>query len=130
MPISDIARIRLAFIEESAFGVQETGSNLQVMRITSESLKQNTDIVASREIRDDRQTAGIARTRVAAGGNIDFELSYASFDDFILAALIASAWSSPQTIVATETVPAATMVCGLDQADAISAARMKSSKLA
>jgi len=88
MSISDIAREQFAFGQEDSFGVQVTGRNLQTMRITSESLKQNTEITASREIRSDRQTAGVIRTKINAGGDIAFELSYGSFDDLLCAALM------------------------------------------
>lgn len=92
MSIADISREKWAFAQEDSFGVQVTGTGryLQTMRITSESLKQAADIVASREIRSDRQTAAIARTRVAVAGDIAFELSYASFDDFLAAALMSA----------------------------------------
>lgn len=87
MTVSDIARMRLASIKESAFGVQETGANLQTMRITQESLKQVTETAQSREIRDDRQVPGVIRIKIGITGSIEFELSYASFDDYFAAAL-------------------------------------------
>jgi len=90
MTISDIARERWAYAQEASYGVQITGENLQVARITGEGLKQVTDIVTSREIRSDRQVAAVARTRVAVDGNMDFELSFASFDDFLAAALMSA----------------------------------------
>ena len=82
MSISNINRVQLAYIAETTFGTQKTGSNLQILRITSESFKQNTEIALSNEIRSDRQRADVVRTKVNVSGGMGFELSYASFDDF------------------------------------------------
>lgn len=106
MSISDISKMRLAYIAEDTYGVQKTGSNLQTMRITGESLKATNETIRSNEIRDDRQTAAIVRSDIGAGGPINFELSYGSFDDFLLAALMASAWSSPVAVLAAGTASA------------------------
>jgi len=72
--------------------------DLQVMRITGESLKQDTTVVTSEEIRSDRQIADIIRTGVGASGGIDFELSYGTFDDFLQAILFSDGWSTEVTL--------------------------------
>ena len=90
MTISDISRVRMAYIGETTFGAQRTDANLQTMRLTGESFKLVSDIVNSNEIRSDRQLVGVSRTRVAVEGAVDFELSYASFDDFIAASLMSA----------------------------------------
>lgn len=96
--MSDASRVKLASIVESTFATQVTGSNLQILRIISEALKQDTTMVNSAEIRDDRQVSDVVRTVVAGSGPINFELSYGSWDEQIMAALLASAWSSAATI--------------------------------
>jgi len=106
MSISDIARMKLAYIKETTFGEQVTGSNLQIMRVTGESLKQETEIITSREIRSDRQIASVARSKVGAAGSIEFELSYASFDDFLLAALMDNDWSTEVSVLSSGTASA------------------------
>lgn len=88
MTISDIAREKFAYVQEDSFGAQKTDENLQIARITGESLKQDTEIIASREIRSDRQVASVARSNVGLSGSMEFELSFASFDDFLAAALM------------------------------------------
>jgi hypothetical protein len=104
-PIADANRVRLSYILESVYGTQETGSNLQVLRQTGESLKQDTEINESAEIRSDRQVADIARVGLSASGGINFELSYSTFDDFFLAALMFdSTWPTETVIVAADTV--------------------------
>lgn len=85
--MSDTNRVRLAFAKETSFGVQVTGANLKKLRLTGESLKQDSTIVPSEEMRDDRQIANIVRTSIEASGGINFELSHQSFDDLIAAAL-------------------------------------------
>ena len=94
MTISDISRMRLAFVKETTAGQQVTGRKLQLARITSESLKQDTDFVTSREIRPDRQISAGARTRVAVSGTVDFEFSFGSFDEWLAAAFMCGDWSS------------------------------------
>lgn len=106
MSISDISRMRLAYIVEATFGVQVTGSNLQTLRLTSESLKQATDVITSREIRSDRQQAGVVRSKVSVEGAIDFELSYGTYDELMAAALMDSAWSSELSVLASGTASA------------------------
>jgi hypothetical protein len=64
------------------------------LRHTGESLKQDTTTQESNEIRDDRQVADVKRSSVSASGDINFELSYGAFDDFIAAALMSSGWST------------------------------------
>jgi hypothetical protein len=99
--------VQLAFIEESVFGQKETGSNLQVLRFTSESLHQESDHAQSGEIRDDRQVSDVIRTRVRAAGDIGLELSYNAYDDFMQAALMSAAWSSLVTVGPATTISAA-----------------------
>jgi len=90
MTVSDISQVLLAYAQESTFGQQVTGCNLQKVRLTGESLKQDTDIANSNEIRPDRQIVGVSRTRVAVSGGLDFELSYGSFDDFLACVLMSA----------------------------------------
>ena len=85
--MSDTSRVQLAYVAESSFGVQETGSNLQILRITGESLKQDVASSQSNEIRSDRQIASIRRSRITASGGVNFELSYGTYDALLAAAL-------------------------------------------
>jgi len=82
------SRMQLSYIAEgAAFGVLKTGSNLQVLRYTSESLRQESDSQVSAEIRSDRQVADVVRTRLRALGDVNLELNYGDYDDLIAAAL-------------------------------------------
>lgn len=104
--MSDTSRVQLAYVPETSFGVQVTGSNLQILRITGESLKQDVASSQSKEIRSDRQVASIRRSRITASGGINFELSYGTYDEMLAAALMDDAWSMPETICSAATVSA------------------------
>jgi len=103
--MSDANRVQLAYVEETDFGVKETGSNLQILRYNSESLKQDMNTTISEELSHDRQISDIARIGVSASGAIDFELSYGSHDDLLKAALLDdSGWSAEKGIHMAKTL--------------------------
>lgn len=85
--MSDTNRIKLAFVKESVYGEQVAGAKLQTLRLTGESLKQDSSIIPSEEIRDDRQIANIVRTTIGASGGVNFEMSHLTYDDLLAAAL-------------------------------------------
>lgn len=92
--MSNSDNMQLAYAQESSFGVAVTGP-FNVLRFTSESLKQNTSTTRSAEVRPDRQVGDITRNSVNAGGGVNFELSAQSQDDMLKAALMAdSGWST------------------------------------
>ncbi len=99
--MSDSDRVQLAFIEETTFGEAKTGSNLQKLRCTGESLAQTSNTQKSAELRPDRQITNIIRTSKQAGGDIPFELSYGTYDDFLQAALQSGDWSAAVTVTAS-----------------------------
>lgn len=107
MSVGDSNRVQLAYVAESAFGVQKTGLNLQILRHTGETLKQDTSIQQSSEIRSDRQIADVARTGIGVSGQLNVELTYSSYDDLLAAALMSSGWSSPVTVGPAATISAA-----------------------
>ena len=94
MTIGDSNRVQLAFIAEDTFGVQKSGSNLQILRLTGETLKQDTSVQVSNEIRSDRQIADVAKTNINVSGGIDVEMNYSDYDELLKAALMSSAWST------------------------------------
>lgn len=105
-------RIQVAYIkEDEAFGSFRDGEagGYQELRLTSESLGQNTTAVASQEIRSDRQNVDVIRTGVNAGGDINFELSHGTYDEFFQLALQAAAVAgSVRVIDAADTTVSAT----------------------
>jgi len=99
MTIATSDQVQLALIKEVTYGVQVTGSNLQKLRFTGESLTQNQSTTRSAEIRPDRQVTDVIRTNLNAQGDVNYELSYGTYDAMMKAALMADAdWSAPVTV--------------------------------
>jgi len=98
--MSDTNRTKLSCIAEAVYGVQETGSNLQVMRLRSDGLNRTATVTRSGEIRANRRLAGVRTTGKAVSGSLAYELSYGTFDDLFKAVMLSAAWSSPVTVTA------------------------------
>ena len=90
-------RVLLSYIEESTYGTTPSGSLIEI-RTTGETLKGDTNTVNSDEIRQDRMISDVLRTMISSSGDINFELSYGSFDTFMEAALMSAGWSSTATV--------------------------------
>lgn len=104
MTIAVTDQVQLAIAKETTYGEQVTGSNLQLLRFTSESLTQEQSTTQSAEIRPDRQVSDVIRTNVNGGGDLAFELSYGSYDVLLKSALMAdSDWSTAVTDIAADT---------------------------
>lgn len=100
--MSDTNLVQLAYVAEDSYGVQKTAVPLQILRYSGESLKQDSGFNESNEIRTDRQTPSLRRTRIETSGAVNFELSYGSYDPLLKAALLAdSDWSAPVTVTAS-----------------------------
>jgi hypothetical protein len=69
-------------------------SAMMGVRFVSETLKQETSVAESAEIRNDRQIADVKRTSVSASGDVGVEMSYAAYDELLEAALMSAAWSA------------------------------------
>lgn len=95
--MSDADRTQVAYIAEVTYGTAPGGA-WKVLRLVSESLKQNTSVTRSHELRADRQVPDVIRTDISGGGGIEGELSYATWDDFIQWSLFSAGWSSIVTV--------------------------------
>src|SRR5690625_112017 len=76
-----------------------TGTH-DTLRFTGESLAYNIGTESSNEIRSDRNISVLAQVSVETSGDINFELSYGTFDKLIAAAL-GSAWSNDTLVNGT-----------------------------
>jgi len=94
--MSNADQLRLSYVEEVTWGTMPS-SSLTDLRFTSESLGQDTDSATSAEIRSDRQVTDLVRTKIGASGDINVEMSYAAFDDFLEAGLLSTDWSASAT---------------------------------
>ena len=80
--MADADRIRVSYEAESAFGViaATTGEDLIDLRITSESLRQDTNSTTSQEIRSDRQITDVVRRKVKGEVPTRFDLADQQID--------------------------------------------------
>lgn len=106
--MADANRMNMAYEKEVTFGVT-VGTELIDLRFTSESISQITGTVNSAEIRSDRQIVDHLRTTINVAGDMNIELSYSAFDDFMEWGLQSAVWSnSGNDITLTATDIAAT----------------------
>lgn len=89
--------VQLAMIAESDWGVTPATPAFDVMRLTSENFQPGKETVESSELRADRNIAETIMVGQSAEGNMDFELSYETFDE-ILAAALFSQWSGDSIV--------------------------------
>lgn len=97
--MSDSDRVSMRGLKEVTLGVTPA-SPLNGFRFTGEGLSQDMSTEKSAEIRPDRQTVDIIRTGKEVGGDINFESSYGSHDEYLAAALYSADWGSELTITA------------------------------
>ena len=100
--MADTNRVALSYAKETTYGTAPTGT-YQRMRLTGESLEPQNGALMSDELRSDRQVADIVRSSLAAGGGINGEVSYGTWDEMLRAAVMAAAWSSEVTVIAAST---------------------------
>jgi hypothetical protein len=100
--MSDADRIKVSYVAETTWGTTPTSPTLQDVRLTGEAISMETSTEDSAEIRPDRQKSDTIRTAIQAGGDLNFEMSYGTYDDFMKAALFASDWSSQVTDVSSD----------------------------
>lgn len=91
MPNATSNRTELRYVAEATFGTTPASPTLKYLRFKGESLNPNFETVRSEEIRADRNDVDLIKVGSKAAGNIEFELSYGSYDDF-LEALMCSTW--------------------------------------
>ena len=95
-------RVALRQVAEVTWGTIPATPTFEAIRFTSESLNYNADFITSEEIRSDRMTPDTIQVSSQAGGDINGEWSYATYDDFIASALY-SAWVTTATAEAAQT---------------------------
>jgi hypothetical protein len=83
---------RLSIVPEAAWGTTPTTPAFQNIRFTSENLQAAKETVRSQEIRPDRNVTDEIMVGRSVSGNMDFELSYGTFDN-LLESLFHSEWT-------------------------------------
>jgi hypothetical protein len=87
------SQTRLASIVEVTYGTTPATPTFLIQRFVSENLNANIENVVSNEIRSDRNITDLIQVGQSAGGSVDFELSYGSFDVW-LESLMFAAWAT------------------------------------
>lgn len=91
------SRHSLFAVKELTYGQTPNNPALDLVRITGTTLGLSKDSLQSEEIRSDRQIADFRLGANQVGGDINFELSYGSFDQFLQAVLLSADWAAPAT---------------------------------
>lgn len=87
MPVATSNRAQLTYIAETTWGATPGVGTMKIVRYTGESLDNNYGFTESSEIIADRMTTDIVRVSGSSAGEVNYELSYGMFDDWIEAAL-------------------------------------------
>jgi len=93
MTIADSSRSSLAYVEEPGGGLVG-GETFRLLRNTGNSLNGSISASPTDEIRADRQISGSSHTSASLAGDINIQLSYGEYDDFLEAVLESSGWSA------------------------------------
>jgi len=89
--MSDGSRHSLAYIAETPYGQTPATPAFKNVRHRTTSLGLTRETLQSEELRSDRMIADVRGGTQQVGGDIEVELSYGSFDDF-LAAVLCGEW--------------------------------------
>lgn len=93
---SNRASLRYLAEDPNGWGITPASGSPREMRITGSQLAAKKETVTSEELRSDRMVPNIVEVAASAEGEINFEFSAGSIDDF-LAAFLYGQWSRPMT---------------------------------
>jgi hypothetical protein len=79
--------VALRYVAESTLGVTPASPALKQLRFLSESLNFSIQNTQSEEIRPDRAESDLIQTDAEAAGDINYELSFLTWDDFLQAVM-------------------------------------------
>ncbi len=105
MTIATGSRHDMAYIVESTYGTTPSTPAFTPIRHTGTTLGLSKDAIQSEELREDRQIAHFRHGNKSVSGDINFELSYNTFNDLI-EAVMCGTWTSdgdPETLIAGTT---------------------------
>ncbi|QQM14077.1 putative tail subunit protein [Vibrio phage pVco-14] len=114
--MADGSRHALYGVEETSYGQTPNNPAFDTIRITGTTLGLSKDSLQSNEIRSDRQIADFRLGANQVGGDINFELSFGSFDKLLQGVLLSENWAgSPEQIKAGVTRKSFTFVRKFEQ---------------
>ena len=82
------SRHSMRYVAEATYGTTPATPAFKPIRHTSTTLGLSKESLQSEEIRDDRQIADFRHGAYQVGGDMNIELSFASFDDLLEATLL------------------------------------------
>lgn len=91
--MTDTNRVSLYVLPETTWGTTPAAGNFEELRYTGESLVYNVETASSSQIRSDRNVSDVVRTQASTSGDVQFELSYGSFDT-LLEGLMMGSWAT------------------------------------
>ena len=92
--MTDTNRVSLYVLPETTWGPPHPQrGNFEELRYTGESLVFNVETASSSQIRSDRNVSDVVRTQASTSGDVQFELSYGSFDT-LLEGLMMGSWAT------------------------------------
>jgi len=101
MTLASSNRVALRAIAEVTFGTTPATPAFKELRYTGESLNFNISNVTSDEVRSDRMTADLVQVQGDASGDVNIEVSYDAYDDFI-EAVLAGTWGTVIAVAETD----------------------------
>lgn len=90
------SRHSMRYVAEATYGTTPATPAFKPIRHTSTTLGLSKESLQSEEIRDDRQIADFRHGAYQVGGDMNIELSFASFDDLLEAVLLGT-WTATKT---------------------------------
>ncbi|MGD2065550.1 MAG: phage tail tube protein [Candidatus Bathyarchaeota archaeon] len=101
MAFADTANYSLAYAPETTFDTPPT-TGYRLLRNTGEGLNVNIESAQSDEIDSDAQYTGTVQVSGSSAGPVNFQLSYAEYDDFLEAVLRSADWDAGYSDSATD----------------------------
>jgi hypothetical protein len=95
--MADGSRHSLYAVKEVTNGTTPTNPALDLVRSTGTTLGLNKDSIQSEEIRSDRMITDFRLGANNVSGDVNFELSYGTFDDLLQGVLLSADWAAPAT---------------------------------
>ncbi len=96
--MADSNRVVLRYDSETVWGTPDAGNPTYIdINFSDESLVGTKETEASNTIVDDRQKKSINQIAKGAGGDINVNLMYSQYDDFLMAVLGAASWAASAT---------------------------------
>lgn len=103
--MSDGSRHSMGLVPEANYGVTPANPAFAAIRHTGTSLGLSKETIQSEELRSDRQIADLRHGARQVGGDVEFELSYESFDT-ILEAVLMGTWAVDTPAAGTDRLTA------------------------